>query len=106
MKKVRKASRIDDLMVDAIDYTFTEWLVRQGLFCAYKANCERSLPGHVSFRDSLRAKIRRLCHSSVLGIESIISTSFPFVLTPEGYDFWKDQSNLWQRFCSKFKSTL
>lgn len=104
--KANKKSRLSDLSVDVIEYMFTEWLVRRNLFSAYKANYEAFHPNHRSFRDNLRAKIRSMCHSRVLAIEVIISTSFPFAMTPEGYDFWVEQSNLWRRFCDKFKSII
>lgn len=102
--KANKKSRISDLSVDVAEYMFTEWLVRQGLFSAYKANYESFYPNHRSFRDNLRTKLRHLCRSSVFGLESVISTSFPFAMTPEGYNFWVDQSNLWRRFCGDFQS--
>jgi len=104
--KADKKSRISDLSVDVAEYMFIEWLVRQGLFSVYKANYENFYPNHRPFRDNLRTKLRRLCRSSLLGVENIISTSFPFAMTPEGYNFWVDQSNLWRRFCDKFKSIL
>lgn len=104
--KSNKKSRLSDLSVDVVEYMFTEWLVRQGLFSAYKVNFEGFHPNHRSFRDNLRAKLRYLCHSSILSPEGLISTSFPFAMTPEGYNFWVDQSKLWQHFCRKFKSTL
>lgn len=104
--KANKKSTLSDLSVDVIDYMFVEWLVRQGLFSAYKANYERFHPNHQSFRDGLRDKLRYLCHSSAPGIKCVLSASFPFAMTPEGYDFWLKQSNLWRRFCGKFKSTF
>lgn len=104
--KANKKSRISDLSVDVIEYMFTEWLVRQNLFFVYKANYEAFHPNHRSFRDNLRARLRGICRSRVFGIENIISTSFPFAMTSEGCDFWVDQSNLWRRFCGKFKSIL
>jgi len=104
--KANKKSRISDLSVDVVEYMFTEWLVRQGLFSVYKANVEKFCPNHRPFRDNLRTRLRRLCKSSVLGVESVISTSFPFAMTPEGYNFWLDQSNVWRRFCARFKSIL
>ena len=104
--KANKKSRLLDLSADVAEYMFIEWLVRQGLFSAYKVNLEGFHPNHRSFRDNLRAKLRYLCRSSVFGIESIISTSFPFAMTPEGYNFWLTQSNLWRRFCCEFKSTF
>lgn len=103
MRKIKK-SRLSELSVDVVEYMFTEWLVRRGLFSVYKANYEKFYPNHQSFRDNLRVKIRSLRRSSFFGIENIISTSFPFAMTPEGYNFWVDQSNLWRCFCSDFKS--
>ena len=102
--KANKKSRLSDLSIDVVEYMFTEWLVRQGLFSAYKGNFERFLSNHRSFRDNLRVKLRSLCRSSVLDVEDVISTSFPFVMTQEGFDFWAAQSEAWQRFCSGFKS--
>lgn len=102
--KANKKSRLSDLAVDVVEYMFIEWLVRRGLFSAYKANYEKFSTNHKSFRDNLRVKIRYLYCSSILGIENIISTSFPFAMTSEGYNFWVDQSNLWRCFCSDFKS--
>lgn len=104
--KTNKKSRLSDLSVDVVEYMFIEWLVRQNLLSAYKANYVGFHPNHRSFRDNLRNKLRYLCRSSVLGVECLISTSFPFAMTPEGYNFWVDQSNLWRRFCGKFKSSF
>lgn len=104
--KANKNSRCSDLSVDVIEYMFTEWLVRQNLFSVYKANYEAFNPNHRSFSDNLRNKIRLLCRSSALGLESIISTSFPYAMTSQGYNFWVDKSNIWRRFCSKFKSNF
>lgn len=102
--KANKKSRLSDLSVDVVEYMFTEWLVRQGLFSVYKANFENFYPNHRPFRDNLRTKLRHMCRSSIPCVESIISISFPFAMTPEGYNFWVDQSNLWRRFCSDFQS--
>ena len=104
--KADKKSRISDLSVDVIEYMFTEWLVRQNAFSLYKANYEAFHPNHRSFRDNLRARLRDINCSRVLGVENLISTAFPFVMTSEGYNFWVDKSNLWRRFCGKFKSIL
>lgn len=104
--EANKKSRSSDLHIDVIEYMFTEWLVRQGLFSLYKGTCEKFFSNHRSFRDNLRTKLRSLCRSSVLGVEDVIATSFPFVMTPEGFDFWADKSDLWRRFCSRFKSIL
>lgn len=104
--KENKKSRISELHIDVLEYMFTEWLVRQGLFSAYKENYEKFLSNHRSLRDNFRTKLRSLSRSPILDIEDIIATSFPFIMTVEGYDFWLDKSNLWRRFCSKFRSIL
>lgn len=102
--KANKKSSLSSLPVDVLDYLFVEWLIRQGLFSAYKANYEKFHPNHRSFRDNLRDEFYSLLRSSHLGIQSAISVSFPFLMTSEGYDFWVDKSNRWRRFCAKFKS--
>lgn len=104
--KANKKSRISDLSTDILEYMFVEWLVRQGVFSAYKANCEKFHPHHRSFFDNLRTKIRCLSRPLGYSIGNLISTSFPFAMTPEGYDFWVDQSIRWNRFCDKLKSIL
>jgi len=102
--KANQKSRFSDLAVDVVEHMFIEWLVRQNLFSLYKANYEAFHPNHRSFRDNLRAKIRDICRSRVPTVSVIISTSFPFAMTPEGYNFWVDQSDHWHRFCDKLKS--
>ena len=104
--KANKNTRISDLSIDVVEYMFTEWLVRQGLFSEYRANYEELHPNCQSFRGSLRAQFRYLSDSPVLGIGSIITMSFPFAKTPQGYAFWKNQSKLWRCFCNKFESIL
>nr|DAQ52743.1 MAG TPA: hypothetical protein [Microviridae sp.] len=104
--KTNKKSRFSDLSVDVVEYLFIEWLVRRNLFSVYKANYEAFHPNHRPFRDNLRTKIRATCRSRVPTIGIIISTSFPFAMTPEGYNFWVDQSNHWNHFCDKFKAIL
>ena len=104
--KVNKKARLSDLHIDVIEYMFIEWLVRQGLLSVYKGNFEKFLTNHRSFRDNLRVKLRSLCRSSFLDVEDVIATSFPFVMTPEGYNFWVDKSELWRSFCSKIKFIL
>lgn len=104
--KANQKSRLSDLFVDVAEYMFIEWLVRQNLFSVYKANYEAFRPNHRPFRDNLHAKLRAICRSSAFGVGEIISISFPFAMTPEGYNFWVEQSNLWRRYCGKFKSIL
>lgn len=104
--KANKNTRVSTLPIDVVEYMFTEWLSRRGLLFEYRANYEELHPDCQSFRDSLRAQLRYLSGSPVLGIASIITMSFPFDKTPQGYAFWKNQSKLWQHFCSEFESIL
>jgi len=105
MKTNKKFKRLE-LAIDVVDYMFTKWLIRQGLFALYKENCEHYYPNHRSFHDNLCSKIRSLYESPVLGVDALLSTSFPFAMTPEGYSFWAEKSALWKRVCREFKSSL
>lgn len=105
MKKIKKAS-ISDLPIDVVEYMFIEWLVRQGLFSAYKANCEKFHMCHRTFRDDLRSRIRSMRRSPRFTFDDLITISFPFSMTPEGCDFWVNQSVIWRRFCNDFKLEL
>lgn len=104
--KAAKQSSLSTLPIDVAEYLFIEWLVRQGVFSAYKANLEKFTTSHQTFRESLRVYVRTLFRLSRNGIENIITVSFPFKLTPEGYDFWVNQVASWRRFYNEFKSTL
>jgi len=104
--KAKKTPSLSNLSVDVAEIMFTKWLVRQNLFLAYKENFEKFYPNNRTFRHNLRIRLRNLSLFPVLGFGAIISTSFPFSMTSEGYDFWVDKSNLWKQFCSKFKSDL
>jgi len=103
--KSQKKTSLSDLYVDVAEYMFIEWLVRHDVYSAYKANCERFCTQHRTFREELRAHIRNLRRTSRFTLADIISCSFPFILTSEGYKFWSDQSALWRNFCEKFDFT-
>ena len=104
--KSQKKSSLSDLHVDVAEYMFVEWLVRHDLYAVYKANCERFRTDHRTFREELRTRIRSLLQTPRLTLGSIISCSFPFLLTSEGYKFWLNQSVLWRNFCETFDSNL
>jgi len=104
MKKSKKRSRIDDLSIDVVEYAFTEWLVRQGIFSAFKENYEFANPSHRSFRDRLRFLIQLVLDCPALGPGCLISAAFPFIRTPEGSDFWSNQSAAWKRFCAESRT--
>lgn len=99
MKKSKKI-RTDDLILDVLEYAFTEWLVRRDLFSSFKMNCDFVISPRKSFRDCLRDHIRRTLRNPRLGSTYLIATAFLFSSTPEGVVFWKKQSEAWARFCS------
>lgn len=106
MKNVNKDSRISDLKIDVIEYMFIEWLVRRGVFTAYKSNYEYAFSPCRSFRDRLRDHIRRGLSGFGYNPSHLITTAFIFASTPEGVKFWNRQSSAWQRFYTEFQSKL
>lgn len=106
MKDSKKSVRTNELLVDIVEYAFTEWLVRQGIFSAFKANYECNSSPFRSFRDRLRSQIRYSFHDPNLGPSHLITSSFLFTSTPEGVKFWSKQSAAWERFCTEFQEKL
>ena len=106
MKKSNKSVRADELLIDVVEYAFTEWLVRRGIFSAFKVNYEYVFAPYKSFRDSLRSQIQHSLHSSHFSPRCLITSSFVFTLTPEGVKFWRKQSAAWERFCDKLHVKL
>lgn len=106
MKKSTKDSRIDDLILDVVEYAFIEWLVRKGLFTSFETNYDCIVSPYGGFRDRLRAHIRRFICSSCFDPSHLISSAFIFDATPEGSDFWKKQSAAWERFYFRLQSKL
>jgi len=104
-EKTQKFSE-SDLIVDVLEYAFTEWLVRRGIFSAFKKNYDSVVSPYGGFRLALRAHIRRSLCSPSLAPTYLLSTSFLFAATPEGDDFWRKQSVAWERFYLKFQSKL
>ncbi len=89
---------IDKLLLDIIEYAFVEWLVRRGIFTAFRANYDHVPTTRKTFRDCLRDHIRYVYRRPRLGPESLISSAFLFTSTPEGYEFWLKHSDDWKRF--------
>lgn len=106
MKKSIKNVRTNELLIDVVEYAFIEWLVRQGILSAFKANYERSFAPYRSFRDRLRSHVRHSLRRSGYGPSHLITSSFLFSSTPEGVDFWNNQSAAWERFCAEFQVKL
>ena len=106
MKDSKNSVRTNELLVDVLEYAFTEWLVRRGIFFAFKANYKHRFYPFKSFRDLLRSQIRYSLHDSDLGPSHLVSSAFLFSSTPEGVKFWRDQSAAWERFCTEFQVKL
>jgi hypothetical protein len=99
-----KTRRSDELQLDVIEYMFIEWLCRQGLFSAFKSNYRPIELTETSFRTSLRDQIRHVVFTSDLDVGDLISSSFSFVGTSEGFVFWAEVSSSWRLFCSNFRN--
>lgn len=97
MKNLEKSVN-DKLLLDVMEYVFVEWLVRRGIFAAFKANYGHALTTRKPFRDRLRDHIRHVYSRPRLGPEALISSAFLFHTTPEGCDFWIKHSDAWVRF--------
>lgn len=92
---------IDELLIDVMEYAFVEWLIRRGIFAAFRTNYDRTPLTKRTFRECLRDHIRHAYRTPSLGPEALISSAFLFPNTPEGYDFWFMHSDAWQRFYNK-----
>lgn len=97
MKKFKQPV-IDELLVDVVEYAFVEWLIRRGIFAAFRTNYDRISPTKRTFREGLREHIRHAYRTPGLGPEALIFSAFLFPSTPEGYEFWIKHSDAWQRF--------
>lgn len=97
MKKSQSSAK-DKLILDVIEYAFVEWLVRRGIFSAYRANYDRIPTANKTFRDCLRDHIQYVYRQPSLGPEALVSSAFLFSSAPEGYEFWIKQSDSWRRF--------
>jgi hypothetical protein len=98
----RKKSTVDPLLIDVVEYAFTEWLVRRRIFSDFKSNYRRVFPSEASFRSCLREHIEYALSFPNIGIKSLVSSAFTFDSTPEGCGFWFAQSEAWRRFCNNF----
>lgn len=101
MKK-NKGIRVNGLLVDVVEYAFIEWLVRRGLFSAFRSNFSRVHAPKKPFRDCLREHIQIAYRNPYLGLGALLSTAFLFTSTPEGPAFWLKQSGDWRSFFSDF----
>lgn len=91
-----------DLRVDALDYIFVEWLVRNHLYRRFAKNLVASRHTTMSARDCIRHRVRIYASFPVVNYSFLLSGAFLFDLTPEGREFWNDASCRWEDFCRYF----
>ena len=106
MKTSNESIKVNELLIDVVVYAFLEWLIRRGIFSAFRENYERNFTPRRSFRDRLRSHVRRSLYGFRFGPSCLISSAFLFCSTPEGVDFWRKQSAAWERFCAEFRVKL
>lgn len=104
--KAVKNSKVDELCVDAVESLFTEWLIRRGVFSAYKRNYERYNVVDGTLRDALYVLIRFVFRSPDYVAGDLLDLSFPFAWTSEGFRFWARHAVAWNHFCAEFKHNL
>lgn len=104
MKKVRKTSEVNDLMVDVLEFAFSAWLVRRGVYSAFKENFIVSHSPVRDFRRCFRGYIRRSFSNPHYDPRSLVSAAFVFLFAPEGGDFWLRESAAWEHFYSRFQT--
>ena len=97
MKKLKQPV-VDELLLDVVEYALVEWLIRRGIFTAFRMNYDRTSSTKKTFREFLRGHIRHAYCTPSLGPEALISSAFLFSSTPEGYDFWIEHSDAWVCF--------
>jgi len=102
--KTQKSFNQLDLRVDALEYLFVEWLVRNRLYRKYAKNLEESGRVTTSVRDDIRDRLRRYAKYGFMNYSFFLAGSFAFDRTPEGREFWVDASNRWEDFCKSFFS--
>ena len=103
MKGSKKSVKINELFVDVVEFAFIEWLVRRGIFSAFKENYDHAFVPYRSFLDRLHSQVRRSLNDSGFGPSRLITSAFLFTSTPEGFDFWTKHSDAWERFCDELK---
>ena len=106
MKTSNESVRVNELLVDVVECAFLGWLIRRGIFTAFKENYERNRTPRGSFRDRLRSHVRHSLFGFRLGPSRLISSAFLFWSTPEGVDFWHKESTAWERFCAELQVKL
>ena len=67
-----------ELRVDALDYIFVEWLVRNCLYCSFTKNLLASRHTSMSARDCIRERVRIYASFPVVNYSFLLSGAFLF----------------------------
>lgn len=105
MEKQKSFSQFD-LRVDALDYLFVEWLVRNHLYRRFVKNLAAAKRGTTSARDLIRQRVCAYATLPAMDYSFLLTGAFLFDFTPEGREFWCDASRRWADFCKYFFSLL
>lgn len=100
--KVQRFFNPDELRVDALDYIFVEWLIRNNLYGRFMRNSSVYCLVHTSARRELRDRIRYYVLNDPSNYSGFVSGAFYFARTPEGRDFWTDVTSNWVKFVKSF----
>lgn len=95
-----KKSKLAPLYLDAADYIFVEWLIRSGYYSRFKDNFIRDNPDFDNAREGIRDCLSRLLRSRIFSFRDAVSSSFLFLRSPEGIDFWDSVDQEWRAFLS------
>lgn len=104
--KTQKPFNQLDLRVDALDYIFVEWLVRNHLYRKFAKNLIADRRPITSARELIRRRIRTYAKFPSVNYSFLITGAFFFEFTPEGREFWQDVSRRWSDFYRYFFSPL
>ena len=105
MKKQTSKS-LDELAVDVLDYMFVEWLVRCSLYSEFTSNLACCCNDCCAPRLIIRDRIRHVLTSPDLTPSDLISISFYFGCTPEGFRFWSRASCEWASYLESFSKII
>lgn len=100
--KTQKTFDLFEFRVDALEYLFVEWLVRNNLYCKYARNLKASGRVTTSVGDCIRSRVRLYASNPCINYSFFLTGSFNFTETPEGPEFWIEASQRWENFCKSF----
>jgi len=100
--KAQKSFNQFDLRVDALDYLFVQWLVRNRLYRRFAKNLAAARRTTMSPRDCIRHRVRTYALFPAVDYSFLMTGAFFFEFTPEGHEFWSDASRRWSDFCKYF----